>query len=923
MTISSDSSKLGRHVQPRQRPDGVSPRGLMAGLAPVALAVLMAVQAPGASATGLGRLTLQSALGQPLKADIEITTPARPEEGTLTARLASPQAYAEAGLQYPSGLAGMRMVVDTLPNGNRVLRVSSSSPINEPFLDLLVELNWAAGRLQRQYTFLLDPPEMRRAAEVTTPVASGAPMQAPAAARAPAPASAAVAPATAAAPAASAVAPGSTITVQRGDTLGAIAERALPPGASLDQMLVGLLRSNPDAFDGGNMNRLRAGSVLTVPSGNVLAGIDNAEARRTVIAQSRDFQAYRARLAATQGRAEAVDSAAASSSASGRVQASVADAAAPGASEADRLKLSRATPAPAGQTGGAEAVADASATADALRAKERAIQDAESRIRDLEKTLADMQALLKAQNEALARLQAQATGGREPAAAAAAPAPVTAATPAPAPAPVAQAAPPAPEPAAAPAPAPTAAPTPTPAPTPAPAPQPAPAPAPVPEPSLIDGLRDQLPLVGGGLAALLLLALLAVRRLKARKSTAAEASGAASVSLFGTTGAQNIDTTQNPMNSDFGATGAHPVESGDVDPLGEADLFISYGRLAQAEEILRDAMRVTPDRLALRTRLLEVLAAREDAATFEAEAQQVKAMTQGVGEDWERAAALGRVVDPANPLYSVAEVPAPSPAASVAPAAAAVVGSGVAAGAMLADLDLGSSSPVASPEPAEQAGDDNPDLLATATSPMDLDFDLDLTAPDDEPPAPVSPAPMAAAEPAAPISDTLSMVDFDLTRSEIEAVRAATEAVEAALPDLPLAEPEVPGVASAEAAPPAPDTTAADESPLTLSLDLNELSAEERALLREPEPVASPAEVPPLELPSDVRTIIDPEAEFDETATVADITAYQEMATKLDLAAAYVEIGDKDGARELLEEVVNGGSADQQARAREVLASLG
>ena len=440
----------------------------------------------------------------------------------------------------------------------------------------------------------------------------------------------------------------------------------------------------------------------------------------------------------------------------------------------------------------------------------------------------------------------------------------------------------------------------------------------------MDGLRDQLPLVGGGLAALLLLALLAVRRLKARREPTAQTGEQASVSLFGTTGAQNIDTTQNPMDSDFGATGAHPVESGDVDPLGEADLFISYGRLTQAEEILRDAMRVTPDRLALRTKLLEVLAAREDAATFEAEAQQVQAMTQGQGEDWERAAALGRVIDPGNPLYAAAELPsAPAPAsAPMAPAAASVaVAGGMAAGAaMFADLP---SPTVASATPAtSNSGDDNPDLLATATSPMDLDFDLDLTLPEDSTP-PASAAGAAAVEmepePPAPATDTLSMVDFDLTRSEIEAVRAATEAVEAALPDLPLAEPELPALP----AEPLPEQAEADETPLTLSLDLNDLSAEERALISSPAPVAAPAEVPALDLPADARTIIDPDADFDGTGTVADISAYQEMATKLDLAAAYVEIGDKEGARELLEEVLSGGSADQQARAREVLDSLG
>jgi pilus assembly protein FimV len=233
--------------------------------------------------------------------------------------------------------------------------------------------------------------------------------------------------------------------------------------------------------------------------------------------------------------------------------------------------------------------------------------------------------------------------------------------------------------------------------------------------------------------------------------------------------------------------------------------------------------------------------------------------------------------------------------------------------------DLPSPIGAATPVQAESA-DENTDLLATATSPMDLDFDLDLTLPEDSTPQ-ASPAGASEEQtaPPAPVTDTLSMVDFDLTRSEIEAVRAATEAVESALPDSPLAEPEL----AASTAEPKPEQTEADEAPLTLSLDLNDLGAEAGAPISSPAPLAAQPEVAALDSASDARTIIDPDADFDDTGTVADISAYQEMATKLDLAAAYVEIGDKEGARELLEEVLSGGSADQQARAREMLDSLG
>ncbi|MBU6271124.1 MAG: pilus assembly protein FimV, partial [Betaproteobacteria bacterium] len=158
----------------------------------MAIAASLLSLAGTAWSAGLGRLTVQSALGQPLAAEVEITALSREESATLNARLASPEAFKLAGLEYNPALASLRFAIDRRPDGRAVIRVSSTQPVNEPFIDMLVELTWASGRFVREYTFLLDPPELRAnrqtveggAVQVNVGVAGAAP--APAAASSPA-----------------------------------------------------------------------------------------------------------------------------------------------------------------------------------------------------------------------------------------------------------------------------------------------------------------------------------------------------------------------------------------------------------------------------------------------------------------------------------------------------------------------------------------------------------------------------------------------------------------------------------------------------------------------------------------------------------------------------------------------------------------
>ncbi|CAN0478064.1 unnamed protein product, partial [Phaeothamnion confervicola] len=133
---------------------------------------------------GLGKLTVLSALGQPLSAEIEIVSLQAGEEDSLAARFAPSDAYRQAGIEFNSALINVRFAIDR-KDGKPVIRMVSNAPVSEPFLNVLVELSWNSGRLVREYTFLLDPPEYKGPqpiAQAPAPAPAARPASAPAAA---------------------------------------------------------------------------------------------------------------------------------------------------------------------------------------------------------------------------------------------------------------------------------------------------------------------------------------------------------------------------------------------------------------------------------------------------------------------------------------------------------------------------------------------------------------------------------------------------------------------------------------------------------------------------------------------------------------------------------------------------------------------
>jgi pilus assembly protein FimV len=886
-------------------------------------------------ALGLGKLTVQSGLGQPLSATIELTSAQKDELDTLRARIADPAVYRDNNVQYPSAMSRARIVVEQTANGAPYLRVTTSQAVNDAFLDLLVELNWATGRVVRDYTFLLDPPSSTetQAVEPTAPVraqagsagAARAPAgsTAPAAAAAPAPTRRSVA----AASAESAPAGGSTYTVKRGDTLSKIAQQTKPADVSLEQMLVALFRSNENAFDERNMNRLRTGQIVTVPQGDQIAAVPQSEATQVVRTQAADWRAYRDRVA---GAAPATDATAARQSASGRITTAVEDKASAVQPGKDQLRVSREA---------GKGAASGAGLAEDLAAKEKALSEANSRVAELEKTVRDLQRAVELKNQTMSSLQssAEAAKGKAPATPAEAPKvaastpAATAPTPAPTPAPAVVAPPPAAAPTAA-----TPTPTPTPA-TPPPetkAPQSPPpetkapeakaepkavvpkaappkkAPA-KPEPSFIDDLFGNTPTwaIGGG--ALVLLAgiagIVAARRRKTTRFEDSIISGTdiKTNTVFGSTGGGVVNTGDNSLASDFSREGLGNIDTDEVDPIAEAEVYLAYGRDAQAEEILKDALKKDPQRQEIYLKLLEIHSQHNKPSAFETVASELYSVSGGQGEVWQKAMALGRQLDPANPLFTEAggSAFAATPAAAAAAAAAEPPAS---------DTQVFSVPPEHKAEPR----------VATP-----LDFSLD----DD-----ISLAPSSGEEPKTPAA-ILAGAAQEVAKSN----RAASDSM------MPFEKtPGFAGPASGAASKASSDKfeplhdsfSLEPESVPKFDLDF-QLDEPVRAAppAAQPKPAPEPerafatagAPAPQLARPAAAIELDKLDLAFDpDRSTFEDPTPsvldgqWHDAATKLDLAKAYQEMGDVEGAREILQEVLHEGDDEQKSEAKTLLSKL-
>lgn len=950
------------------------------------LAVAMLGAPLAASAAGFGKMTVLSNLGQPLSAEIDLVSVQPEEVQNLAVRLAPPDSFQERGVDYNSYLRSFRFQVARRDSGQYYIRVSSSQAINEPFVDFLVEMTWTGGRIVRQYTDVLDPadyaassgsktavvnvPQGEARTTRSSPTAQALPDEGgrPSAVRqkrarkavrpAATPVEQQVAPAAKAAPADATGKEADTHRVRRGENLGQIAGRYKPGGVSLDQMLYGLYKNNSEAFVNQNINRLKSGAILRIPPKQEVAAVSSDQAANEIKAHASDWNAYKQGVAASVEKTP-LKTATPQNSSTGKITAKAEDKATPAATgPRDVVKLSKGE-AGKGATPSAAAQQRIRNLEEESAARERALKEANERVALLEKNVTDMQRLLELKSKAAAELQKKSETSPKTAAvppAAVKPAvtppakpavvPPAAVTPPPVVKPVASAplasavkapvvasaaiasSPKASATAASAAAASAvAASTPVVAPLPPAEPvKPASAPIQVDEaPAEESFLADNAPMMFGGALALSLLGaalFFVMRKRRSRPSfedSVLTGGDLKSNTVLGSVGASIVDTsstTDNSFFTDFSREGLGTIDTDEVDPVAEAEVYMAYGRDAQAEEILKDALIKDGSRQEVRLKLMEIYATRQNLANFELYALELHSATNGAGPLWDKAAAMGRELDANNALYQDAPAaPAPTPVES---SLASLVTDHAAESPAVAeemdlDFEIGTvkmQAPVfeAPVVPAEEAAvdfdlggaQDDPAAEDTASA---LDFDFSAA------PAPEAPAPLAAP---AEKAET-PILDFHFDLGEVGAGPApAEETVRMSVPT-EAAQPSSPSTASIIEE----TTTMGGEVPLNFSfgdLDLNLDKAENIEAVESFEALEAPA------------------SEADDGGALGfsldeldgnGMTAVEDpIETKLDLAKAYIEMGDAEGAREILNEAASEGSDEQRQRAERMLADI-
>ncbi len=963
------------------------------------------------NAATMGGVSVMSALGQPLKAEILLGDIGKGDKSSIAAKLASVNDFKNAGIDYPYSLPKLTFAVTSNSAGDAVLSMTSTQPVNDPFVSLLVELNWSSGKMLREYTFLLDPPgftaEQPKAAEVK-PVEPMVPVQPPAAVAAapipdmvPAanenvpPVAAEPAPMVAAAPAegqeqaqpemaaasateqaaseqavAGEVKPAEQVDVQplteakpaeeapasvlveKGDTLGRIADGLKPVDVSLERMLVALYRANVKQFDGKNMNRIRAGKILRMPEAGEIEKITQKAAVREIHAQVADWQEYRQKLAAAQNEVPVAE--ASHQEATGKISTAVAEQAPVIKENAKEvLKLSK------GESLGDKTVASGkgltkqemlTAKADDSAAKTKQVQENKAKIEKLENISKEASKLVELKGQPVPEKPASAQEAAKPAVDAK-PGVVT---------------PPKPK-----------------------APVQLPPPAPVEEDlmttamNFLSSLLDDPILLGGIAAAVLGIGGLAFVMVRRKKGGVAQKKTKKNEDVGSATGSWRVPVPPSPDTGDFTQVASSstinavpaPVAPAvdDVDPISEADLFLNFGRDVQAEEILKDALSKTPGNNQVKLKLLSIYSGRKDVKSFSRYAQEVK--DSGDTSAWERAAVMGREIDPSNPNYGGVKG---EPRQQREPAKAEV------------DFDLGLGSAAAPAVSTSAAGADlkmDFDLFGGDAAPAAVSKDVDLEV--DYAKTMVSSQPMAAAdvdatsilsrevvaaaEKASPMDFDVSgilpgemkelaetssmdfdvsgsykgveaaesgMMDFDVSGSIPNPVGQDTGSMDfdissnlsmpgeppsdsaidvtTAIPsmdfgdlkfEIPMGEPEQPVAAQAAV------TKPAEDGGLSFSLDFPTSNIDVQ-----PEPAIESTSKLDMDF-GNINFNLD-DAQANTAASEGKDEHWQEVATKLDLAKAYQEMGDADGAREILEEVVKDGDAEQRESAGKLLQQL-
>ena len=858
----------------------------------LAIAASSALSSGMAHALGLGELTLKSTLNQPLVAEIELLDVKELTAAEVVPSLASPEDFAKAGVDRQAFLNDLTFTPVLSAGGKSILRVTSSKPLSEPMVKFLVQVMWPNGRLLRDYSVLLDPSKF-------------SPQTAEAAAQ-PTPTQGVTAPVT------GATKPSQYTTTPR-DTLWEIAAKARN-GGSIQQTMLAIQALNPDAFIDGNINRLKTGQVLRMPDQAQSTSMRQSKAIAEVAAQNtawRQGRRYVAKPAAGQQQLDATKR--------GRGEATSSQPA------RDNLSLVSAE---SGKARGKGAAGDAKAlnnklavTQESLDTTRRDNAELKSRISDLQSQMDKLQRLIELKNNQLAKLQAEGEAGAPAPAAAPAPAMTAELTPNAAPAPAEM--------------------------TPAAVPAPVPVETPVePTPAASDDKQFNelltnpwlLGLAGGGALVVMLLLLLLARRRKAQqeaekhlrmaRALAEEQPFSADLDLPESSfeglevppPSVKLATAPTPAPAPAPVVVTPPIAAPLVAPaadrsddvLDKAQSHIGAGRLNQAAALLEEGIKQEPQRSDLRLKLMEVYGQQGDRDAFVAQERQLVAN----GDNFAQVEKLK----------------------SRFPAMALIAAGGIAAAAVAAEMDaqyvkdlLQDESPAPEPEPAPAPVEDD----------FDSAFDLSLDDLENITPAVITPAPEPEASTVAdledfPLDDDLSfgsvlqqqaeikenlddLSEFDLDMDLGAEPSTAALAEDDFLLDLDEGAKDLPAVET-----PAAPELALDDLELPADFDLS--LAEE---MDAPDAFAAELDDVNAELESLSGSIGEPTfTEQDALASAEDepefdfLSGTDEVATKLDLAQAYIDMGDNDGARDILNEVVVEGDDGQKSEAKEMLARL-
>ena len=909
-----------------------------------------------ARALALGDIELHSALNQPLDAQVELLSLGDTELEDIDVQLASPEDFDRVGLERPFFLTGLRFRLAE-KDGTPYLYITTRDPLREPFIDFLVSVKWPNGRLLREYTLLLDPPvfledkpapvQAPQAAAPVAPVQRQAPQSAPGRMRAAAPRLA---------PTGNGLSYG---PVTRNDTLWSIARQMRPDNSvTVPQVMMALLKNNPEAFYHGNVNYLKAGYVLRLPEPAAIAGIDPREAEREIMLQNQQWEDARRQRAGNALRRPAGPQ-------EGAVpqEGAARDGNAP-VTAASRPRLRLVVPegevgeqALEGVSDKTEAGAAATAELDALRrelalametseASRQENAELRQRLATLEEQINKMQRLLSLRDDTLAALQGGAVKsggdavetdtaapampekGEEKAAQAAGAAAAAAATTAPA-RPV------------------------------SPSGGGTSAPRETPPPDSIDQLLADPMLMGAaGGAALLVLALawMVVRRRRQASeevgfqdaiaeqaeeaaAEAEDASGAAGEAVAGgeTTGEEHSGEAADAAVSDTGeglGLDVFQAEEDEIDTLAEADVYLAYRRFDKAEELLKEAIAQEPHRHDYVLKLLEVYATCENREAFLVQAEALHSSLDGEGgELWDKVVSMGRQLLPEHPWFGgVADEEGRAEAGDEAGATAEAAGGDdvddeaaqvQAAYAALHETqplepvlpgDEGDSSLAGtSPGEEERAGGADADSSPLEAS-AELDLDLDLDALQSE------------------TEDTEGGAQSE--RLSEDAGGGPSLGGEATLSD---GEPSPLGEArSGEAS----DVAVSDggegmeETAGTPAFPEGEQADSTREEESEGEETAS-SSTGGDSLESDIDWLAklgDDEEGLDLSFDVGEeseemesdlISGEDEVSTKLDLARAYIDMGDQESARSILDEVITEGNEDQKDEAQALIRQIG